>query len=1196
MVLLQSLVVTISKASPDQDLLIITPEEFEDEILPLKQFKDATNRPSVIETLEDIYTNPDYSSADDEAEKIKMCIADYEADHNIKYVLLVGDVDWLPMRYFYLKRENATHVGWLQYYLTDHYYADLYDSGGSFCTWDANGNGIYGEIYDDDNDGDYTNDDGIDFEFDVVVGRIPVDTEVEVERYVDKVISYETEVFYDSWFKNIILATGTGEWIYPEEGDDDDQNESDLIATEMATAGFSSIKLYHDNFPGGSYYPNPTNINTHLNAGAGFINVISHGNEFSWGVYDVRTDMSGLTNQDKLTVVYSFGCSTAKVGPIAAADPYYDVFGVYRDYGAVYESDYYPCPIGDWVEPAEPDPLQGSATDIDCMPEYWNFHYDTGAVAFVGSTAESSSAMGYPVMHYFYESFATDGHRVLGDLWNSVSDKVHAGGHSIGTDWDHARRWLYINVFGDPTLYLGGLPDKPPITFLSIGSPKYEYSGITYVTSSTPFNLYPTDDFGVVDTFYKYDGSWSSGTTFTIAGSDGGYTVEYYSTDTGGNTEYPIKTELVTLDNSAPTTTLTIGTPKVIDGLDTYITSDTYITLSATDGASGVDYTQYRIDGGGWTPYGVPFQLSEADGLHTIYYRSVDKLGNTETTKDKDVILDNTPPDITITVGTPQYGTTPLWVTSDTEFTVTISDSGVGVDPTPEIEYSLDGGPYVPYTAPFTIPGNENDNARNVDIDIRAFDLLDNMGTDSKSVILDNKPPASMLSIGDPYHFESGTVYVTSSTDFSFDPMDWEDYGGGVGVDYTKYRIDGGTWEDYIAPFNIFGVDGIHTLEYYSVDYLGNTEEADPYEVFLDNTPPETTLNVGDPKHSSGGNTWVTSHTDLTLAATDAGSGVDYTEYRIDGGGWILYTGAFQLTGPDGPYLVEFRSVDNLGNTETTKSQVLILDNTPPEVNVELPEDGDYVYGYITIEISATDEGSGVHFVEYSLDGGTTWLLATYNSGNIWLGTWDTTTFTEGAHTILARAEDYVENVGYDESPPTVNIVYLEYDIEFTDSNWNFIEEFNVVFNEQKPGTYKINTNPGAIYEIITITNTGTIVTLPELILDIMIPIETDFLGPGEEAFELQGAKSIHVYLNGEDVTPKGNWQPDLNNVDVMQALAPGDTIEIYVHYEYSFKGEKYDDPDVSSWPGEDYIFISDILSAYGPSWDSIISAIPVIE
>jgi hypothetical protein len=64
--------------------------------------------------------------------------------------------------------------------------------------------------------------------------------------------------------------------------------------------------------------------------------------------------------------------------------------------------------------------------------------------------------------------------------------------------------------------------------------------------------------------------------------------------------------------------------------------------------------------------------------------------------------------------------------------------------------------------------------------------------------------------------------------------------------------------------------------------------------------------------------------------------------------------------------------------------------------------------------------------------------------------------------------------------------------------------------------------------------------------------------------------------------------------LDVIQELATDDTIEAYVHYDYSFKGESYTNPDVSSWLGEKYIFVSDILSAYGPSWGDILTANPV--
>jgi carboxypeptidase T len=43
------------------------------------------------------------------------------------------------------------------------------------------------------------------------------------------------------------------------------------------------------------------------------------------------------------------------------------------------------------------------------------------------------------------------------------------------------------------------------------------------------------------------------------------------------------------------------------------------------------------------------------------------------------------------------------------------------------------------------------------------------------------------------------------------------------GVDYTKYKLDDGTWTTYIAPF-VVSMNGNHTVRFYSVDTTGNTE------------------------------------------------------------------------------------------------------------------------------------------------------------------------------------------------------------------------------------------------------------------------------------------------------------------------------------------------------------------------------------
>ena len=1213
MFLLQSIVVTtsVADARSNYDMLIIAPEQFEDELIPLKEFKDATARPTVIETLEDIYL--DYTGVD-KAEQVKKCIADYESNHNIKYVMLVGDVDKVPIRYFLVQTNNDTgsQIDWFAYYMTDHYYADLYDSGGAFCSWNADGDQYYAETVRDWTDMSFPNVDGVDYEFDVIVSRLPASTETHVTNYVNRVIDYESNVYpSDAWFNKIMLVTGVGGSIYPEEPEPGDPvpyydiQQLDSLGARL-TPGFTEIKLYHENDPTGDYYPTVANVNTHLNNGAGLFTILSHQNRQSFGFYNFPWDMAGLANDGKYPVFYSLGCSPAQIGPIGPNQDYLDTTGTLQNYGYSYPVPY------PFTTPNPPNVLQ-TTTDLAAIPEdLLCNHDDKGGIAFIGSMAEASGTIGYPASNYYHQSIA-DGERILGEVWRDVGDQIMIH-YPPDTSWEYSRRWMFLNMFGDPSLYIGGLPDKPPVTSISTGTPKYIDGSTTYVKSSTSFTLTVTDDYGVDTTYYRYyktiPGAWATGTSFTIGGSDGEYTIEYYSTDTAGNTEMPVKTTTVILDNTAPTSLINIGSPKYTTGSITYVTTESNIELSATDEYSGVDYKEYRINGGSWTTYTGYFELSGGDGPYTVDYRGVDNLGNVETYNSKTLTLDTTPPDITTTVGLPQYtnGSGVLWVKSTTDFTIWSSDTGSGPD---TIDYTLYYKTYsgsYPYTGPFTLPPDINNNCVEFTIEIVATDNVDNEQTETLVAWVDDRAPFTWTYFEGPLYFEYGVTdhpYITSATEFWLEGNDDDAYDQGVGVNYTMYRIDGTDPDPYLLytlgdRFTITGADGLHHYNCYSVDYLGNAEDPNEwtYYYYLDNTPPETTLHVGTPSYYDAGDIYVTSATDLTLTAEDTGAGVNYTKYRIDGGAWITYADTFYLTGlSDGVHTVEFYSVDNVDNTEDIKSQDIIIDNTPPEVNVVLPEDGDYVYGYIELVIEATDEGSGVNHVEYSLDNGITWIVATYDPGtDTWIGTWDTTIFSEGDHTILARAYDNVDNVGYDETPPTVTVVYLDYEIEFSDSSWNYIEDFNVLFNEQKSGVYKVSTNPGTMYEIITITNTGTIVTLPEVILDVMIPIETDFLGVGEEAFKCQGAKSVRLYLNGIDVTPSGKWMPDLRNLDVMQALAPGDTIEIYTHYDYSFKGEKYTDPEVSSWLGEDYIFTTDILSAYGPSWDNILPAISVIS
>src|SRR5205809_1804024 len=189
------------------------------------------------------------------------------------------------------------------------------------------------------------------------------------------------------------------------------------------------------------------------------------------------------------------------------------------------------------------------------------------------------------------------------------------------------------------------LADGSPITTLTINGKRYvDSTDTTFVTSTTAFNLSVESSNEVKDTYFRYfkstdltKPSFSSGTYFKISGSGGEYVVQFYSVDVNANKE-PVRQNNVVLDNSDPTTSL-----SVIDS------SAGKIRLTAADnsGGSGV---------GGRSNSGIYYKLDSAasytfvksktveltnvaNAAHTIYYYSIDNLENKEDIKSKKFIV-----------------------------------------------------------------------------------------------------------------------------------------------------------------------------------------------------------------------------------------------------------------------------------------------------------------------------------------------------------------------------------------------------------------------------------------------------------------------------------------------------------------------------------------------------------------------------
>ncbi len=204
-----SIIVKSSNPDPTYELLIIAPEKFTSALQPLVVHKnDVAGISTILVTTSEIYAG-DYFPVEgrDKPEKIKYFIKNAYDEWGIKYVLLVGiyipRFQDLPVRYVH----NQDVVGKPYdepYYLSDLYYADLYDQYGNFSSWDTDGDGIFGEWYMHEPADDYD----IDLYPDVYVGRLPCKYVNQVQATVNKIITYETNTYGKDWFKNIIGVSG----------------------------------------------------------------------------------------------------------------------------------------------------------------------------------------------------------------------------------------------------------------------------------------------------------------------------------------------------------------------------------------------------------------------------------------------------------------------------------------------------------------------------------------------------------------------------------------------------------------------------------------------------------------------------------------------------------------------------------------------------------------------------------------------------------------------------------------------------------------------------------------------------------------------------------------------------------------------------------------------------------------------------
>jgi hypothetical protein len=265
-------------------------------------------------------------------EKIRNCIIDYYLDYQISFVTLGGDVDHIPDRKVFAfdcefgAYEDENDIP------SDMYYSCLQGS------WDANDNSIFGEDTDE-----------IDYFPEVYVGRIPVNTILEIEDYTSRLISYES-----GEIENYNKAAGFSMQLWPGSNSEICQQ----YIYDMYFPDYYDIQFFYGE------ENNQQNAYEIMNSGQNFIQHTGHAGRLSMGLESGRISLS-------------------------------DIDSLYNEWGGLFYS------IGCW----------SAAFDYDSIGENLVSQTDRGFLGFVGNSRYgwgAPSASGFGFSEFFQKAFFRD--------------------------------------------------------------------------------------------------------------------------------------------------------------------------------------------------------------------------------------------------------------------------------------------------------------------------------------------------------------------------------------------------------------------------------------------------------------------------------------------------------------------------------------------------------------------------------------------------------------------------------------------------------------------------------------------------------------------------------------------------------------------------------------------------------------------
>lgn len=450
------------------DMVVISSQVFVDELLPLIEHKNYYGIKTNLITVEEIYENFD---GRDKPEQIKYCIKYALEEWNISYVLLVGGLKSLlfskpkddcnqGMRGWYVPVRYTNMIEPLNFqiydpgFISDLYYADIYDDEGNFSSWDSNQNNVFAEWNMRKNE----EIDQLDLHPDVAIGRLPCRNKNEVKTIVNKIINYEKSSSDKTWFNRFVVAGGD-----PLNDILTKYVEGEILGDHIINnymTEFEPVKLYasfQESNP--CFVPEFKNIKREINKGCGFFLLDSHGapglTRTYWpGDFNPNNminclsvyNLPFLRNKEKLPICIFGGCWCCQFNV--------SFFGYFIP-GCKYWGKPTPECIG-WRIVQKPNG-GGIATLGFTALGYIRYLGENGDIDGDGILEPDYVENGWGFLESCFFESIDQGEEFLGNAWRSAELKyLSTFPIENKVDWQEAKDLLAWTLLGDPSLKMGG--------------------------------------------------------------------------------------------------------------------------------------------------------------------------------------------------------------------------------------------------------------------------------------------------------------------------------------------------------------------------------------------------------------------------------------------------------------------------------------------------------------------------------------------------------------------------------------------------------------------------------------------------------------------------------------------------------------------------------------------------------------------